>query len=77
MGPGAGRRSREGSVASAIKNSTTQSHLTGNGVYAGTKMRTEVLIFDLDGTLYDASSGYVDHIRSNIFEFMYEKVRSP
>jgi phosphoglycolate phosphatase-like HAD superfamily hydrolase len=40
-------------------------------------MRTEVLIFDLDGTLYDASSGYVDHIRSNIFEFMYEKVRSP
>lgn len=34
-----------------------------------------VLVFDLDGTLYDASNGYVDYIRSNIFEFMYEMVR--
>ena len=33
-----------------------------------------VLIFDLDGTLYDAGNGYVNRIRSNLFEFMYYKV---
>ena len=32
-----------------------------------------VLIFDLDGCLYDAGSGYVEYIRGNVFEFMYAK----
>lgn len=37
-------------------------------------MSEVVLIFDLDGTLYDAGNGYVNRIRSNLFEFMYYKV---
>jgi FMN phosphatase YigB (HAD superfamily) len=37
-------------------------------------MEEKVLVFDLDGTLYDASNGYVEHIRSNIFDFMRQKV---
>lgn len=32
-----------------------------------------VLVFDLDGTLYDSTNGYIEHIRSNVFKFMYEK----
>ena len=36
-----------------------------------TEIRT--LLFDLDGTLYPVSNGYVSHIRRNLFEFMYEK----
>ena len=31
------------------------------------------LIFDLDGTLYDSSNGYVDHFRRQLFDFMYTK----
>jgi phosphoglycolate phosphatase-like HAD superfamily hydrolase len=31
------------------------------------------LIFDLDGTLYDSGNGYVDSIRRNLFQFMYDK----
>ena len=34
------------------------------------------LIFDLDGTLYNAGNGDVEHIRQNVFAFMYEKVHS-
>ena len=36
-------------------------------------MTTGILLFDLDGTLYPANCGYVEHIRKNIFEFMYCK----
>ena len=32
----------------------------------------DVLLFDLDGTLYDQECGYEDHIHSNIFKFMAE-----
>lgn len=32
-----------------------------------------VLVFDLDGTLYDISNGYLQHIRANIFRMMVEK----
>ena len=31
------------------------------------------LIFDLDGTLYDADNGYVTNIRCNIFNFLVQK----
>ena len=33
----------------------------------------KILIFDLDGCLYDANCGYVEHIRSNVFKFMVNK----
>jgi len=36
------------------------------------KMST-VLVFDLDGTLYDISNGYLQRIRANIFRMMVEK----
>jgi pyrimidine 5'-nucleotidase len=32
-----------------------------------------LLLFDLDGTLYDQICGYVDSVHSNIFKFMAEK----
>jgi pyrimidine 5'-nucleotidase len=35
-------------------------------------MTFEVLLFDLDGTLYDHACGYEDEIHSNIFRFMVE-----
>mmetsp|Transcript_1301 Transcript_1301/g.3311 ORF Transcript_1301/g.3311 Transcript_1301/m.3311 type:complete len:283 (-) Transcript_1301:409-1257(-) len=34
--------------------------------------RIDVLLFDLDGTLYDHSCGYEEEIHSNIFKFMVE-----
>ena len=34
-------------------------------------VKPEILLFDLDGTLYDAGNGYIEHIRKNIFEFIY------
>jgi pyrimidine 5'-nucleotidase len=34
--------------------------------------RIDVLLFDLDGTLYDHACGYEQEIHSNIFEFMVE-----
>lgn len=33
----------------------------------------KTLLFDLDGTLYSANNGYIEHIRSNIFEFIYRQ----
>jgi hypothetical protein len=73
---GGGPWSREGSVpGSAIKNSTGARPASAM-VCIWTMTMAKVLVFDLDGTLYDASCGYVDHIRSNIFDFMYEKVLS-
>ena len=36
-------------------------------------MASKVLVFDLDGTLYDADNGYVKCIRQNVFQFMVEK----
>jgi len=35
-------------------------------------MKFDILLFDLDGTLYDQACGYEDHIHSNIFKFMAE-----
>jgi putative hydrolase of the HAD superfamily len=32
-----------------------------------------LLLFDLDGTLYDQVCGYVDNVHANIFKFMAEK----
>jgi FMN phosphatase YigB (HAD superfamily) len=29
-----------------------------------------LLLFDLDGTLYDRANGYMDELRSNIIQFM-------
>lgn len=34
--------------------------------------RVQVLLFDLDGTLYDHDSGYEEEIHANIFRFMVE-----
>ena len=34
--------------------------------------RIDVLLFDLDGTLYDQACGYEEEIHSNIFKFMVE-----
>lgn len=36
-------------------------------------MTFEVLLFDLDGTLYDQKCGYESNIHSNIFQFMVEQ----
>jgi putative hydrolase of the HAD superfamily len=36
-------------------------------------MPETVLVFDLDGCLYPLSTGYVKHIRDNIYRFMEEK----
>ena len=33
----------------------------------------DILLFDLDGTLYSADCGYVEHTRSNIFEYIYQR----
>lgn len=35
-------------------------------------MPFQLLLFDLDGTLYDHVCGYEDHIHNNIFQFMVE-----
>jgi putative hydrolase of the HAD superfamily len=35
-------------------------------------MPFDILLFDLDGTLYDQANGYEDHIHNNIFKFMVE-----
>ena len=32
-----------------------------------------ILLFDLDGTLYDVNCGYVEHQRQNNFRFLYDK----
>lgn len=37
----------------------------------------DCLLFDLDGTLYDISNGYMQHIRENIFRLMVEKEFAP
>ena len=37
----------------------------------------DCLLFDLDGTLYDISNGYLQHIRANIFRLMVEKGYAP
>ena len=37
----------------------------------------KTLIFDLDGCLYDAGCGFVEHVRANVFEFMYQKGMVP
>lgn len=34
--------------------------------------RIDILLFDLDGTLYDHACGYEEEIHSNIFDFMVE-----
>lgn len=36
-------------------------------------MCIDLLIFDLDGTLYDESCGYVEEVHKNIFRFMVEQ----
>ena len=36
----------------------------------------DLLLFDLDGTLYDQSCGYEHHIHNNIFRYMVEKTGS-
>ena len=36
------------------------------------KMTADLLLFDLDGTLYDQSCGYEDEVHSNIYNFMAE-----
>jgi len=36
-------------------------------------MGFDVLLFDLDGTLYDQACGYEDNIHNNIFRFMVEQ----
>ena len=38
----------------------------------GDDNRIDILLFDLDGTLYDHSCGYEEEIHSNIFKFMVE-----
>eukprot|EP00980_Cylindrotheca_fusiformis_P016796 scaffold5064_cov121-Cylindrotheca_fusiformis.AAC.10 len=35
-------------------------------------MTFDILLFDLDGTLYDQANGYEDHIHSNIFKYMVQ-----
>lgn len=35
--------------------------------------RIDILLFDLDGTLYDHACGYEQEVHSNIFEFMVKK----
>jgi FMN phosphatase YigB (HAD superfamily) len=45
----------------------------GNESESGSVQKKAVLLFDLDGTLYDADNGYISHIRSNIFQFMVDK----
>ena len=37
------------------------------------KSAPNTLIFDLDGCLYDAGCGYVEHVRMNVFKFMIKK----
>jgi pyrimidine 5'-nucleotidase len=37
------------------------------------EMGYDVLLFDLDGTLYDQACGYEEHIHNNIFQFMVEQ----
>ena len=37
-------------------------------------MPFDLLLFDLDGCLYDQSNGYEDNIHANIFKFMAEKL---
>ena len=34
--------------------------------------KIDILVFDMDGTLYDVACGYEDEIHSNICEFMVE-----
>ena len=36
-------------------------------------MGYDVLLFDLDGTLYDQACGYEEHIHNNIYQFMVEQ----
>lgn len=39
---------------------------------SSTSQAFSVLLFDLDGTLYDADCGYVAHQRRNLFEYIYK-----
>jgi putative hydrolase of the HAD superfamily len=41
-------------------------------IFLKKKMAIDLLLFDLDGTLYDQSCGYEDEVHSNIFKFMAE-----
>ena len=36
-------------------------------------MTFDLLLFDLDGCLYDQTCGYVDNVHSNIFKFMVQQ----
>jgi putative hydrolase of the HAD superfamily len=37
----------------------------------------DVLLFDLDGTLYPTSNGYVTHVRKNLYEYMEKTLQIP
>ncbi|KAK9819658.1 hypothetical protein WJX72_000858 [[Myrmecia] bisecta] len=37
----------------------------------------DVLLFDLDGTLYPIANGYEAHVRSNLFDYMHQKLGVP
>ncbi|KAG7353365.1 HAD-superfamily hydrolase [Nitzschia inconspicua] len=47
-------------------------HQTATNPSSNNDNRIDVLLFDLDGTLYDNACGYEDEIHSNIFKFMVE-----
>ena len=36
-----------------------------------------MLLFDLDGTLYPTSNGYVTHVRKNLYEYMENTLQIP
>jgi putative hydrolase of the HAD superfamily len=56
-------RSRFNLLRKKVRGCTMSSHSSNS---------FSVLLFDLDGTLYDADNGYVSHQRRNLFEYIYK-----
>ncbi|CAB9517327.1 haloacid dehalogenase-like hydrolase [Seminavis robusta] len=52
-------------MSNNVNNHTDQPSSSSSGPF-------DLLLFDLDGTLYDHACGYEDHIHANIFKFMVE-----
>lgn len=55
---------------------SSSSSLVDGGKDDNDERRIDVLLFDLDGTLYDHACGYEEEVHSNIFKFMVQTTGS-